>query len=194
MRCPLANATAVLKAMLLGGCALWALAAQATVTQVRDVETLTQDSDAVVRGTVQSVESSWVGQGTQKSIVTRVKIQVSEKLKGDPGSVAEVVQPGGVIPESDIGQIVHGMPEFQRGEEVVVFLKRQAPSVPTFHVSGMAQGKYTVERTSDGKNAFAVPSALDAALVGADGLPATSSAKPLELTELRQRIRAGMAK
>ena len=72
--------------MLLSGCALWALAAQATVTQVRDVETLTQDSDAVVRGTVQSVESSWVGQGTQKSIVTRVKIQVSEKLKGDPGS------------------------------------------------------------------------------------------------------------
>ena len=194
MRCPLANATTGLKAMLLSGCVLWALAAHATVTQVRDVETLTRDSDAVVRGTVQSVESSWVGQGTQKSIVTRVKIRVSENLKGDPGSVAEVVQPGGIIPESDIGQIVHGMPEFQRGEEVVVFLKRHAPSVATFWVSGMAQGKYTVERTSDGKNAFAVPSAVDAALVGADGQPATSSAKPLELTELRKRIQAAVTK
>jgi hypothetical protein len=190
----LANATNGLKAMLLGGCALWALAAHATVTQVRDVETLTQSSDAVVRGKVQSVESSWVGQGTQKSIVTRVKIQVSEKLKGDPGSVAEVVQPGGVIPESDIGQIVHGMPEFQRGEEVVVFLKKHSPSVAAFRISGMAQGKYTVERTSDGKNAFAVPSAIDAALIDADGLPATSSAKPLELTELRKRIRAAVTK
>src|SRR5260370_691357 len=179
MRCPLANATAVLKAMLLGGCALCALAAQATVTQVRDVETLTQDSDAVVRGTVQSVESSWVGQGTQKSIVTRVKIQVSEKLKGDPGSVAEVVQPGGVIPESDIGQIVHGMPEFQRGEEVVVFLRRPGPSVASFRVSGMAQGKYTVERTSDGKNAFAIPSAIHPALVGAARIPAIGTTTPL---------------
>jgi hypothetical protein len=190
----LANATTGLKAMLLGGCALWALAAHASVTQVRDIETLTQDSDAVVRGTVQSVASSWVGEGSQKSIVTRVKIRVSEKLKGDPGSVAEVVQPGGVIPESDIGQIVNGMPEFQRGEEVIVFLRRHAPSVATFRVSGMAQGKYTVERTSDGKTAFAVPSAIDAALVGADGLPAISSAKPLELTELRKRIQAAVTK
>jgi hypothetical protein len=188
------NATTGVKAMLAGGCALWAVAASATITEVRDVETLTQGSDAVIRGTVQSVESSWVGEGPQKSIVTRIKIQVSEKLKGDPGSVAEVVQPGGVIPESDIGQIVHGMPEFQRGEEVVVFLKRQAPSVTTYRVSGMAQGKYTVERTSDGKNAFAVPSVVDAALVGPDGLPATSSAKPLELTELRNRIRAVVTK
>ena len=180
--------------MLLAGCALWSLAAHATVTQVRDVETLTQESDAVVRGTVQSVESSWVGPGSQKSIVTRVKIQVSEKLKGDPGSVAEVVQPGGIIPESDIGQIVHGMPEFKTGEEVVVFLKKHSPSAATFGVSGLAQGKYTVERTSDGKNAFAVPSAIDAALVDADGLPATGSAKPLELKELRKRVRAAVTK
>jgi hypothetical protein len=66
--------------------------------------------------------------------------------------------------------------------------------VATFRVSGMAQGKYTVERTSDGKTAFAVPSAIDAALVGADGLPAISSAKPLELTELRKRIQAAVTK
>jgi hypothetical protein len=164
------------------------------VTQVRDVETLTQESDAVVRGTVQSVESSWVGQGSQKSIITRVKIQVSEKLKGDPGSVAEVVQPGGIVPESDIGQIVYGMPEFKKGEEVVVFLKRHAPSAATFGVSGLAQGKYTVERTSDGKNAFAVPAQIDAALVDANGLPASSSAKPLDLKELRKQVRAAVSK
>jgi len=32
------------------------------------------------------------------------------------------------------------------------------------------------------------------ALVGADGQPATSSAKPLELTELRKRIQAAVTK
>ena len=190
----MAKVRSSLKAVLAASCAFWALAAQATITRVQDLDALARDSDVVVRGMVQSVESRWVGDGPQKSIVTRIKVQVAEQLKGETGSVAEIVQPGGVIPESDIGQIVHGMAEFQRGEEVVVFLKKHAPSATTFAVTGMAQGKYTVERSSDGKDAFAVPSAIDAALVDGDGFPVTSDAKPLELRELRQRVRAAEIK
>lgn len=183
-----------LSTVLAASFALFAFSAHATVTRVQDLESLTRDSDVVVRGTVQSVESSWVGDGPQKSIITKIKVQVAEKLKGESGSVAEIVQPGGIIPESDIGQIVHGIAEFQPGEEVVLFLKKHAPSASTFAVTGMAQGKYTVQRSSDGKDAFAVPSDIDAALVDADGLPTVSSAKPLELSELRQRVRAAETK
>ena len=190
----MAKVRSSLKAVLAASCAFWALAAQATITRVQDLDALARDSDVVVRGTVQSVESRWVGDGPQKSIVTRIKVQVAEKLKGETGSVAEILQPGGVIPESDIGQIVHGMAEFQAGEEVVVFLKKHTSSATTFAVTGMAQGKYNVERSSDGKDAFAVPSAIDAALVDGDGLPVTSNAKPLELRELRQRVRAAETK
>jgi len=186
----MAKMKSTLRTLLAVSFALWGFAVNATITRVQDLEALTRDSDVVVRGTVQSVESNWVGDGPQKSIVTRVRVQVAEKLKGETGSVAEIVQPGGVIRDSDIGQIVHGMAEFQAGEEVVVFLKKHAPSATTFAVTGMAQGKYTVERSSDGKDAFAVPSVIDAALVDGDGLPVTSNAKPLELRELRQRVRA----
>jgi hypothetical protein len=60
------------------------------------------------------------------------------------------MQPGGVVGE--VGQLVHGTAKFTVGEDVVVFLE---PRGDRFLLTGMLQGKFKVERSSDGKAVFA---------------------------------------
>ena len=171
--------------LLLAGLVLGA-PALATSMLSTDVEGLTRSSDAVVRGEVRRVESRWNWDHTR--IVTDVEISVVESLKGAPGATVVVTQPGGQV--GDIGQRVSGLAVFSPREEVVVFLKRRTPT--RFQVSGMAQGKFKVERASDGKSVLAVPSSTgDAQLLDpATRAPTASRLKPLELGVLRAQVRA----
>ena len=125
-----------------------------------DLPELAQTADAVVHGTVRRVESRWSGDG--RRIVTDVEIQVTETLKGQPGSTVLVTQPGGRV--GDIGQVVNGLASFTAGEEVVVFLERRGAAAPSA-CTGMAQGKYQVQRSADGSRALAVPEATGDALL-----------------------------
>jgi hypothetical protein len=75
------------------------------------------------------------------------------------------------------------------GEEVVVFLERWGTQ--RFQVTGAAQGKFRVQRSSDGTRVFAVPDRnADADLVDATGQAARSRLQALDLSELRDRVRA----
>ncbi|MHB8873799.1 MAG: hypothetical protein ACYC8T_08955, partial [Myxococcaceae bacterium] len=131
--------------------ALFGTAAGATTLLAMDVPALARGADAIVRGSVVGVTSRWTGD--HQRIVTEVQIEVADRLKGTAPQIVTVVQPGGVV--GDIGQRVSGLASFAEGEEVVVFLERRAGG--TFLVEGMAQGKFRVERSSDGKAAYAVP-------------------------------------
>lgn len=124
--------------------------AGATTVLFQDVPALTRTSDAVVRGTVTRQQSRWTGD--HRRIVTDVELSVSETLKGTPRSTLVIRQPGGEV--GDIGQRVDGLASFKVGEEVLVFLEQQGDG---FIVSGLAQGKYRIERSSDGRGIFAVP-------------------------------------
>jgi len=166
---------------------LW-LPAGATAVLGVDVDQLTRQSDLVVRGVVKSKESRWSGDG--RRILTDVQIDVSEPFKGFPSRTITVQQPGGVV--GDIGQRVDGMASFEPGEEVVLFLERYGPQ--RFQVTGAAQGKWRVERSSDGTRVYAVPDrGADAELVDASGQPLKSRLKTLELSELRDRVKAASA-
>ena len=164
------------------------LAASATTMLRADLPGLAQTSDAIVHGTVRRVESRWSGDG--RRIVTDVEIQVTEALKGQAGSTVLVTQPGGQV--GDIGQRVSGLAAFTPGEEVVVFLERRGKTA--FRVSGMAQGKYQVQRTEGGKSAMAVPEPTgDVLLLDPDtGKPTDSSLRSLSLLELKAAIRTAL--
>ncbi len=87
------------------------LPAAATTMLRIDLPELAQSADTVVHGTVRRVESRW--SGDKRRIVTDVEIEVTESLKGQPGSTVLVVQPGGQV--GDIGQMVHGAGLLHRG-------------------------------------------------------------------------------
>ncbi len=169
----------------------WALVAMllapgALATQVigLDVEGLTRGSDAIVVGKVVRSHSRWTSD--QRLIVTEVEVEIAESLKGAAGKSVVILQPGGVVGE--IGQRVSGLARFQLGDEVLVFLERQGRR--TFLVTGLAQGKFRIERSSDGQEAYAVPDDVaGAALV--DPLthaPMRSPLQPMRLSALKARI------
>lgn len=179
--------TAALRA-LLPFVLLLSLAASATTMLRADLPELARTSDAIVHGTVRRVESRWSGDG--RRIVTDVEIQVTEALKGQAGSTVLVTQPGGRV--GDIGQRVSGLASFTPGEEVVVFLERRGTQA--FRLSGMAQGKYQVQRTEGGKGAMAVPEPTgDVLLLDPDTRqPTDSSLRSLSLPELKAAIRTAL--
>ena len=145
-----------MKAFLLG--LLFCSAAFATTLIKADLAFLTKNSDAVVVGTVGSVQSRMSGDG--KRIITDSEIAVSQTLKGTVPATVVVMQPGGEV--GDVGQYVSGVARFATGEEVIVFLEKRGDR---FFVTGLAQGKYRVEHAADGKR-YAVPAKeLDAEVV-----------------------------
>ncbi len=128
--------------------ALGAALANATTLLALDVPALTKGSTVVVRATVRSVQARWTKDGGR--IMTDAVLEVSEPWKGTPEKQLTVMQPGGVVGE--IGQMVHGTAKFAVGEDVVVFLEARGDR---YLLTGMIQGKFKVETSSDGKAVFA---------------------------------------
>lgn len=118
--------------------------AQATTLLALDVAALTKGSSLVVRAKVKSVASRWAKDGGR--IMTDAVLEVSETWKGTPTSQVTVMQPSGVV--GDVGQLVHGTVTFTAGEEVVVFLE---PRGERYLLTGMMQGRFKVETSTDGK-------------------------------------------
>ncbi len=127
---------------------LSAVLANATTLLALDVPALTRGSSVVVRATVRSIDTRWTKDGGR--IMTDALLEVTEPWKGAPARQVIVMQPGGVVGE--IGQLVHGTARFTVGEDVVVFLE---PRGDRFLLTGMLQGKFKVEASSDGKAVFA---------------------------------------
>ena len=168
---------------------LLALPAAATSMLKAELPALSQEADAVVRGTVRRVQSRWSGDG--RRIVTDVELEVAETLKGSPPRTLLITQPGGRV--GDIGQKVSGLASFTPGEEVVVFLDRRGKAA--FSVRGMAQGKFRVQRSKDGKAALAVPESPGDARVldPATGEEVRPARHAVPLESLRSAVRAAAA-
>lgn len=173
---------------LLAVALLIGLPAAATTMLRIDLPELAQGSDTVVHGTVRRTESRW--SSDKRRIVTDVEVEVTEALKGQAGSTVLVVQPGGRV--GDVGQVVHGLASFSEGEEVVVFLERRGTSA--FRVMGMAQGKYQVRRSADGRSVLAVPENTGDALLldPSTRQPSTTAQRTLTLDELKAAIKTAL--
>jgi len=146
-----------------------------------DVHDLATQADVVARGTVAKAEARWEG----KRIVTDVTLSVAATLKGARAAQLTFVVPGGVA--DGVGMVVPGAPSFAPGEDVVVFLRRQAGA---YAVVGLGQGKYHLARDKDGAT-IATPALEGLSLVRAlpDGsLAPASPPKALKLSDLEAEV------
>lgn len=109
----------------------------------KSIEELTSQADSILIGKVEKIESRWNEERTM--IYTYVTISVKQHTKTLSGmaEVKEIIVRvrGGEV--GDIGLRVSDTPEFRVGEEVFLFLKRE--KLPLFSVTGLFQGKYTIE-------------------------------------------------
>ncbi|MBF0337084.1 MAG: hypothetical protein HQL05_04560 [Nitrospirae bacterium] len=113
-------------------------------------EELTRQSSLVVMGNVVDKQSFWNTEGT--TIYTGVTINVKEVVRGETSPETITVRyEGGEI--GDVGLRVSDTPQFEKGEDVLVFLspvanvsgKGVSDTSGTFYVVGSGQGKYSVE-------------------------------------------------
>jgi hypothetical protein len=154
------------------------VAAQATLLVYMTDEDLTAAADAVVQGEVLSVESYRDAQ--KNRVYRRVTVGVHSFLKGHGPDEILVRVAGGVLGELEYR--VLGAPQFEVGEEVVLFLEARADSNG---VIGMAQGKLRVTTDERGER-WVQRDIASVALVNRDGRTPPRAARPtrFRLSEL----------
>jgi hypothetical protein len=116
----------------------------ATVLIPADFREIVSGSQIIVHGRVTDVRPEWIdGRRRIESVVT---LQPASFYRGTPARAVTFRVPGGQI--GRYKSVTVGAPEFRTGDEVVLFLKAEGPSVP--HVFGLNQGVFRVrvdERT-----------------------------------------------
>ena len=119
---------------------LLALAGPLTATMVprMSLEEITERSERIVHGRCLRTWSAWDAE--RQFIWTHAEIQVADTLKGSRSATVVVSEIGGIV--GDVGLMVDGMPRYQPGEEVVVFLFRVPNGL--WRSRGVGQGKYEI--------------------------------------------------
>lgn len=104
------------------------------------VDQLKEASTSVVLARTVKTESHWNSDGS--AILTRVTLQVEDRLMGEASDETILVIPGGRI-----GNTIHevsDMPSFVANEESIIFVERHSSGVNV--VSGGSSGKLQVKR------------------------------------------------
>jgi len=123
------------------------LSALATTVVPPGFDSLVQQADYVVRGTVTAVTSEWREQNGHRNIVTLVQIDVAETIAGTPPAPLVLQMLGGKV--GDRQMIVQGAPVFAVGDEHILFIRGNGlqfnPLVALMH------GQYPIKKDSTGR-------------------------------------------
>jgi hypothetical protein len=155
--------------------------ASATLMRAHSVESLTRAASLVVRGRVLGSAAAWNEAHNRIYTHTEIRLEaVWHSADASPGDTVVVRTLGGVV--DGIGQRVSGVPRFEPGSDVVLFLT-DLPRGAGYRVVGLSQGAFRVEARPRALPAgeWAVPMTDGIGLV--DG-PALA---PMPLPVLRQQ-------
>ncbi len=131
----------------------------ATVIIPAEFREIVAGSQVIVHGQVTDVRSGWATTSERRQVESIVTLEVTSYLKGGPGETVTFRVPGGTIGSYRTTMI--GAPEFRPGDEVVVFLRANGPSIP--QVFGLSQGVFRVRFDPRTGQRLVVPPALMAA-------------------------------
>lgn len=121
-------------------------------------EELVRESVSVVHGRVADVRGRWTAD--RRTIESVVTLEVADVLKGTDVDATTFVVPGGEAGDRIL--VIPGAPVFRAGDDVVVFLRGRAPSLP--QPVGLALGVYRVAPGRDGVPRV-IPTPISAASV-----------------------------
>jgi len=146
--------------------------AHATTVRRLSFDDLVRKSEVIVAGQVTDSRSYWTSD--KKLILTSYTVQVGESIKGKAPRTITVTTVGGRIANTILK--VSGMPEFQRGENAVIFLEH---SGNYWTLVGLNQGKFS---TANGEVSNTV-----AGLAFPDGRPGSRLKIPVD--EFKRQIK-----
>jgi len=119
-------------------CVVLPVVLRATVIVPVEFRELVTIAPVIVHGRVVDVRSDWVD--GRRSVETFVTVEATEYLKGNLGERLTFKVPGGQL--GRYRTVFVGAPEFQDGDEVILFLKSSGPSYP--YIIGLSQGAFRV--------------------------------------------------
>ena len=160
----------------------------ATVLIPAEFREIVAGSQIIVYGRVADVRAEW--SDDRRRIDTIVTIQAGTYLKGGPGSAVTFRVPGGTI--GRYTNVLVGAPAFREGEEAVLFLSAQGPSIA--HVFGLSQGVFRVSVDARTGRRLVTPPVLMAKGDAAETVVRGDRARrPLPLDTFAAAVRAAMA-
>jgi len=112
---------------------------RATVLLPAEFREIVAGSQVIVYGRVSAVRAEW--SDDRSRIDTIVTVVAGSYLKGGPGDTVTFRVPGGQI--GRYRNLVVGAPQFQTGEEAILFLSAAGPSIA--RVFGLSQGVFRVK-------------------------------------------------
>ncbi|HXH25251.1 MAG TPA: hypothetical protein VNI78_08385 [Vicinamibacterales bacterium] len=161
----------------------FATAASATVVLPVEFPDMVVQAQTIVHGRVVDVRSHMTA--GRRTIETLVTLAVLDALKGEPGRTVVFRVPNGQV--GRYRRIMVGAPEFEAGDEVVVFLAGRPPVVPI--PFGLSQGVYRVSRA--GGRAIVTPLVVGDAGRTVRGDPGR---RPLSLDAFAQQVAGVLAR
>lgn len=121
--------------------------APATTVIPPTFEQLVTDAELIFQGTVTSSISLWIGQGSERTIVTDVTFQIDDVIKGTPGKSYTIRVLGGTVGEETIA--VSDIPKFNNGDRDILFVEHNGSQfVP---LVGIMHGRFHVQGGSGGR-------------------------------------------
>jgi hypothetical protein len=135
--------------------ALSSASARATTVLDLSLAQLSARASIVCVGKVIDAKASWYGD--HAAIVTRVRLRVTEVLKGNSfasaGHELAVMETGGEI--GGVGQFLPGAAHFDIGEDVVVFLEPAKHDPGVWVLPTMSASKFRAIEMADGRTMLA---------------------------------------
>ena len=169
----------------------------ATTVLAPDFDSLVSQADYVVRATVVSKVSEWRVDGANRHIITKVKLDIHERIKGTPPSPLVLEVLGGKI--GDLEMVVEGAPSFVVGDDEILFIhgngRQFIPIVAIMYgqylvMKDATSGQAVVHR-SNGATLYNVQD-VNQPMTAAKAA-ASSGAAPVTATEFANRVRASLA-
>ena len=127
---------------------------RATVLLPAEFRQIVAGSQVIVYGRIASVRPEY--SDDRSRIDTVVTVTAGTYLKGGPGDTVTFRVPGGQI--GRYRNVVVGAPQFQAGEEAILFLTASGPSIA--HVFGLSQGVFRVKMDARSGQRLVVPPVL----------------------------------
>ena len=168
------------------GVVLWALSLDLTATVVLPAEftEVVRGSSLIVHGRVIDVRSELVG--PRRTIESFVTVQVIEALKGVPGDTVTFRVPNGQV--GRYRRVMVGAPEFERGDEVVIFLSGRPPAMPS--VFGLSQGVYRVVHDASARALVAPPPVMARGIAAERVVRGDPARQALPIDQFARQVRA----
>jgi hypothetical protein len=161
-----------------------AIPAAATVILPADFRQIVSGSQIIVHGRVIDVRSEWVdGRSHIDSLVT---VQPSAFYRGTPTATVTFRMPGGQV--GRYKSVTVGAPEFQPGEEAVLFLRHRNGAVPS--IFGLNQGVFRVRVDARGHRLVILPAMIARSQEAERVVRGARERKPLPLAQFGAEIRA----